>query len=177
MAPPTVRLRRRTNWKAMRQAADRSEDATALQRRASSPDARNRWKGILPRVVPYTIRLKVPETYERPRSPTNCAAQSRSTTTTSTTRCCLNPTVTPLTTLANVVDDHLMQITDVIRAEEWISSTPKHVSAVQGVRLGSATFLAYAAAAERGQIKDLQTQKPRVAGVLSAVRLPAARPC
>jgi len=29
--------------------------------------------------------------------------------------------------LANVVDDHLMQISDVIRAEEWISSTPKHV--------------------------------------------------
>ncbi len=29
--------------------------------------------------------------------------------------------------LANVVDDHLMGITDVIRAEEWISSTPKHV--------------------------------------------------
>ncbi|MBS1814269.1 MAG: glutamate--tRNA ligase [Acidobacteria bacterium] len=29
--------------------------------------------------------------------------------------------------LANVVDDHLMEITDVIRAEEWISSTPKHV--------------------------------------------------
>ncbi|MBI2195013.1 MAG: glutamate--tRNA ligase [Planctomycetes bacterium] len=29
--------------------------------------------------------------------------------------------------LASVVDDHLMGITDVIRAEEWISSTPKHV--------------------------------------------------
>jgi glutamyl-tRNA synthetase len=29
--------------------------------------------------------------------------------------------------LANVVDDHLMHISDVIRAEEWISSTPKHV--------------------------------------------------
>ena len=29
--------------------------------------------------------------------------------------------------LANVVDDRLMHITDVIRAEEWISSTPKHV--------------------------------------------------
>jgi len=29
--------------------------------------------------------------------------------------------------LANVVDDHLMQITHVVRAEEWISSTPKHV--------------------------------------------------
>ncbi|MEM6860635.1 MAG: glutamate--tRNA ligase [Myxococcota bacterium] len=29
--------------------------------------------------------------------------------------------------LANVVDDHLMEISHVIRAEEWISSTPKHV--------------------------------------------------
>jgi glutamyl-tRNA synthetase len=29
--------------------------------------------------------------------------------------------------LANVVDDHLMQITHVIRGEEWISSAPKHL--------------------------------------------------
>ena len=29
--------------------------------------------------------------------------------------------------LANVVDDHLMEITHVIRAEEWIPSTPKHL--------------------------------------------------
>jgi glutamyl-tRNA synthetase len=29
--------------------------------------------------------------------------------------------------LANVVDDHLMEITHVIRAEEWISSLPKHI--------------------------------------------------
>ena len=29
--------------------------------------------------------------------------------------------------LANVVDDHLMEITHVIRAEEWVSSTPKHI--------------------------------------------------
>lgn len=28
--------------------------------------------------------------------------------------------------LANVVDDHLMQVTHVIRAEEWLSSLPKH---------------------------------------------------
>jgi glutamyl-tRNA synthetase len=28
--------------------------------------------------------------------------------------------------LANVVDDHLMEITHVIRAEEWLSSLPKH---------------------------------------------------
>jgi glutamyl-tRNA synthetase len=29
--------------------------------------------------------------------------------------------------LANVVDDHLMKITHVIRGDEWISSTPKHL--------------------------------------------------
>lgn len=29
---------------------------------------------------------------------------------------------------ANVVDDHLMKITHVIRGEEWLSSTPKHVA-------------------------------------------------
>lgn len=29
--------------------------------------------------------------------------------------------------LANVVDDHLMAITHVLRADEWISSTPRHV--------------------------------------------------
>lgn len=29
--------------------------------------------------------------------------------------------------LANVIDDHMMKITHVIRGEEWLSSTPKHV--------------------------------------------------
>ena len=29
--------------------------------------------------------------------------------------------------LANVVDDHLMKISHVIRGEEWLSSTPKHI--------------------------------------------------
>ena len=29
--------------------------------------------------------------------------------------------------LANVVDDHMMQISHVLRGEEWISSTPKHI--------------------------------------------------
>jgi glutamyl-tRNA synthetase len=29
--------------------------------------------------------------------------------------------------LANVVDDHLMEITHVVRGEEWVSSAPKHI--------------------------------------------------
>lgn len=34
--------------------------------------------------------------------------------------------------LANVVDDHTMQITHVIRGEEWLPSTPKHVLLYEG---------------------------------------------
>ncbi len=34
--------------------------------------------------------------------------------------------------LANVVDDHLMKITHVVRAEEWITSTPKHLQLYLG---------------------------------------------
>lgn len=33
--------------------------------------------------------------------------------------------------LANVVDDHLMEITHVIRGEDWIPSTPKHIMLYQ----------------------------------------------
>ena len=35
--------------------------------------------------------------------------------------------------LANVVDDHHMGITHVIRGEEWINSTPKHILLYQGL--------------------------------------------
>ena len=33
----------------------------------------------------------------------------------------------PVYHLANVIDDHLMEISHVLRAEEWLPSTPKHV--------------------------------------------------
>ncbi len=35
--------------------------------------------------------------------------------------------------LANVVDDHSMEVTHVIRAEEWISSTPRHILLYQAL--------------------------------------------
>ncbi len=35
--------------------------------------------------------------------------------------------------LANVVDDHAMKITHVLRAEEWLSSTPRHVLLYQAL--------------------------------------------
>ncbi len=43
--------------------------------------------------------------------------------------------------LANVVDDHLMKITHVIRAEEWISSTPKHVMLYEAFGWEPPTFV------------------------------------
>ncbi len=43
--------------------------------------------------------------------------------------------------LANVVDDHLMGITHVIRGDEWISSTPKHVLLYQSFGWESPQFI------------------------------------
>ena len=40
--------------------------------------------------------------------------------------------------LANVVDDHLMEITHVMRGEEWVSSAPKHLLLYSLLRLGAA---------------------------------------
>lgn len=42
--------------------------------------------------------------------------------------------------LANVVDDHLMEITHVIRGEEWISSTPKHIMLYESLGWTSPVF-------------------------------------
>ena len=43
--------------------------------------------------------------------------------------------------LANVVDDHLMGITHVIRAEEWIPSTPKHLRLYEAFGWTPAEFI------------------------------------
>ncbi len=42
--------------------------------------------------------------------------------------------------LANIVDDHLMQISHVIRGEEWLPSTPKHVLLYQAFGWESPQF-------------------------------------
>ncbi|CAD6506072.1 BgTH12-07004 [Blumeria graminis f. sp. triticale] len=41
---------------------------------------------------------------------------------------------------ANVVDDHLMQITDVIRGAEWMSSTPKHIAIYEALGWAPPSF-------------------------------------
>lgn len=43
--------------------------------------------------------------------------------------------------LANVVDDHLMKITHVIRGDEWMSSTPKHIYLYEAFGWKPPTFM------------------------------------
>jgi glutamyl-tRNA synthetase len=75
---------------------------------------------------PHTIRLAVPTEgsisfVDRLRGPVEIAVAQIDD------QVLLKSDGFPTYHLANVVDDHLMEITHVIRAEEWISSTPKHV--------------------------------------------------
>lgn len=43
--------------------------------------------------------------------------------------------------LANVVDDHLMEISHVIRGDEWMSSTPKHILLYEAFGWDKPTFM------------------------------------
>ena len=83
-------------------------------------------KALLDAGTPYVIRMKVPKTgscifedliHERVEFPyTQIDMQVL-----------VKSDGFPTYHLANVVDDHLMGITHVIRGEDWLSSTPKHV--------------------------------------------------
>ncbi len=79
--------------------------------------------------------------------------------------------------LANVVDDHLMHITDVIRAEEWITSTPKHVLLYKAFGWELPRFWHMPLLRNVDKIQNLQAQESRLAHLLPRVRLPARRRC
>lgn len=76
--------------------------------------------------VPFVIRLKVPKTgtcniHDRLRGEIQYDYSSIDD------QILLKSDAFPTYHLANVVDDHLMGITHVIRGEEWLPSTPKHI--------------------------------------------------
>ena len=83
-------------------------------------------RGAPPRARPSSSAWPCPRP-ARPWSATACAARCASTTRQIDDQILLKSDGFPTYHLANVVDDHLMGITHVIRAEEWLSSTPKHV--------------------------------------------------
>ena len=75
--------------------------------------------------TPHVVRLRVPEGttsyHDRLRGPITFQNETIDD------QVLLKSDGFPTYHLANVVDDHLMGITHVCRAEEWITSTPKHV--------------------------------------------------
>ena len=52
--------------------------------------------------------------------------------------------------LANVVDDHLMEVTHVLRADEWIPSTPRHILLYQAFGWEPPSFLHLPLILEKG---------------------------
>jgi glutamyl-tRNA synthetase len=75
---------------------------------------------------PYVIRLKMPTEGET-IIPDRLRGEVRYPNDQSDDQVLMKSDGFPTYHLANVVDDHLMGITHVIRAEEWIPSTPKHL--------------------------------------------------
>jgi glutamyl-tRNA synthetase len=83
-------------------------------------------KEMLERKIPYTIRLKVPEhetiTFvDQIRDEVSFASAELDD------KVLIKTDGMPTYHLANIVDDHLMRITHVIRGEEWLPSTAHHV--------------------------------------------------
>lgn len=81
--------------------------------------------------VPYTVRMKVPEEQvvtfkDHIRETVSFETREMDD------KVILKADGLPTYHLANVVDDHLMNITHVIRGEEWLSSTAHHVLLYQG---------------------------------------------
>merc|ERR1712093_812523 len=56
--------------------------------------------------------------------------------------------------LANVVDDHLMEITHVIRGSEWMSSTPKHLAMYQAFGWEPPAFAPVYASYPEGEARE-----------------------
>ena len=76
--------------------------------------------------LPYVIRLKVPKNesivfYDKVRGKIEIQGNLIDD------QILIKSDGYPTYHLANVVDDHLMKITHIIRGEEWLSSTPKHI--------------------------------------------------
>ena len=77
--------------------------------------------------IPYTVRFKMPENYEV-RMHDIIRGDIKVNTNTLDDKVLFKSDGMPTYHLANIVDDHLMKISHVIRGEEWISSVPKHIA-------------------------------------------------
>lgn len=92
-----------------------------------------------PKGTPYVIRLKIPA-HQRLVMPDMLRGEIIINTEEVDDQILMKSDGFPTYHLANVVDDHLMGITHVIRGEEWISSLPKHILIYQALNLHAPHF-------------------------------------
>jgi glutamyl-tRNA synthetase len=90
--------------------------------------------------LPFTVRLKVPTTgecvyHDAIKGRISCPWADVDD------QVLLKSDGFPTYHLANVVDDHLMKITHVIRGDEWMSSTPKHCYLYEAFGWTAPTFM------------------------------------
>jgi len=88
--------------------------------------------------IPYTVRLKIPEgeTKFQDSIRGKVIFQNKEIDD----QILLKSDGYPTYHLANVIDDHLMEISHVIRGEEWLSSTPKHIILYQALNWNPPEF-------------------------------------
>ncbi|CAK4398951.1 unnamed protein product [Aphanomyces euteiches] len=110
--------------KSLREAASRSGSGTMYDRACLGLDA-SQIEAKLAAGEPHTIRLKVPEGKTVVKDMVRGYVQFDHSVIDD--QVLMKSDGFPTYHLANVVDDYLMGITHVIRGEEWLSSTPKHV--------------------------------------------------
>ena len=78
--------------------------------------------------------------------------------------------------LANIVDDHFMEITHVIRADEWLSSTPKHLYLFEALNWTPPVYVHVPPVlmAAGGQKLSKRDESARVASLLKEGYMPEA---
>ncbi|MGM0647297.1 MAG: glutamate--tRNA ligase [Bacteroidota bacterium] len=99
---------------------------TRLEMRNSLTMSPDELKELMQQEIPYVIRFKMPENKEVKFGD---LIRGNMTVNTSTLddKVLMKTDGMPTYHLANIVDDHLMKITHVIRGEEWLPSLPLHV--------------------------------------------------
>lgn len=90
--------------------------------------------------VPYVIRLKLPENYD---ITFNDIVRGQVTVNTNDIddQVLMKTDGFPTYHMAVIVDDHMMEVTHVIRGEEWLPSTPKHVYLYEAFGWEAPTFV------------------------------------
>ena len=174
-ATPTTTTRRPSVYERDRQEAEargevwryvRGEYAVTPERGApSSPRAARRARSAsrCPRAAP--------------RSPISCTGPSSSTTSTSTTSSSSAATALPTYHLSVVCDDVDMQITHVIRGDDHVSNTPKHVLLFEAHGRAAAGIRARADDPRAGQEAPEQAPRRHLGARVPSARATCRRRC